>query len=141
MAKFVVEVRKKGTGEVYCGNKYQMVCGLQCFIRENGRPELNVFEQAEFKLFRDSLDAEMKRLISEGVGIEVKQAEPLSREEEDILWRKHYLGGSNPRALLDTMVFLLGRCFALRGGKEHRGLKFKQLSLIEGADGAPAKLC
>ena len=39
------------------------------------------------------------------------------------------------------MVFLPGRCFALRRGKEHRGLKFKQLSLIEGADGAQAKLC
>ena len=91
--------------------------------------------------FRDSLGAEMKRLISEGVGVEMKQAEPLSREEKDILWRKHYLGGSNRRTLLDTMVFLLGRCFALRESKEHRGLKFKQLSLIEGADGASAKLC
>ena len=50
LAKFVVEVGKKGAGEVYCGNTlYQMVCGLQRFIRENGRPELNVFEQPEFK--------------------------------------------------------------------------------------------
>ena len=106
LAKFVVEVQKKGTGEVYCGKtSYQIVCGLQRFKRENGRPKLNVLEQTEFKLFRDSLGAEMKRLISESVGIEVKQAEPLSREEEDILWRKHHLGGSNPRALSDTMVF------------------------------------
>ena len=67
----------------------------------------------------------MKSLISKGVGVEVKQAEPLSRDREDIRWRKHYLGGSNPRALLDTMVFLTERCFALRGGKEHRGQKLK----------------
>ena len=64
LAKFVVEVREKETGEVCCGNtSYQMVCGFQGFTGENGRPELNVFEQPEFKLFRDSLDAEMKRLI------------------------------------------------------------------------------
>ena len=78
----MTEVRKKETGEVYFGNTlYQTVCGLQHLIRENGRPELDIFEQPEFKLFRDSLDTEMKRLISEGVGVEVKQAEPLSREK------------------------------------------------------------
>ena len=118
-----------------------MVYGLQRFIREDGRPELNVFEQPEFKIFRGSFDPEMKSLNSEGVGVEVKQAKPLSKEEEDILWRKHYLGVSNPRALFDTVVFLLGRCFALSEGKEHRRLKFKWLSLIEGANGAQAKLC
>lgn len=83
----------------------------------------------------------MKRLISEGVGVCVKQAEPFSRDEEDILWSKHYIGGRNPRVLLDTMVFLFGRCFALPGGKEHRGLMFKQVSLVEGSHGVPDKLC
>ena len=42
-------------------------CGLQRFIRENGRAELNVFQHPEFKLFRDSINCEMKRLILEGV--------------------------------------------------------------------------
>ena len=121
-----------------CGFIFIIICG---FIRENGQPELNIFEQPEFKLFRDSLNGEMKRLTSEGVDVEIKQAEPLSRDEEDILWGKHYLGGSKPRTLLDTMVFLLRRCFGLRRDKEYGGLKFKQLSLIEGADKAQAKLC
>ena len=54
LAKFVVEVRKRENGEAYCGNNlYQMVCGLQRFIRENARAELNIFQQPEFKLFRD----------------------------------------------------------------------------------------
>ena len=39
------------------------------------------------------------------------------------------------------MVFLFGRCFALRGGKEHRGLMFKQLSFVEGSNGVSDKLC
>ena len=57
LAKFVLEVRKKESGELYQGNTlYQMICGLQRFMRKNGRPELNVFEQPEFKLLRDSLD-------------------------------------------------------------------------------------
>ena len=64
LAKFVLEIRKKQSGQVHCGSTfYQMVCELKRFIRDNGRPELNFFEQGEFKRFRDSLDAEMKRLI------------------------------------------------------------------------------
>ena len=54
LAKFVVEVRKRENGEAYYDNTlYQMVCRLQGFIRENGRAELNIFQQPEFKLFRD----------------------------------------------------------------------------------------
>ena len=53
-----------------------MVCGLQRFIRENGRAELNIFQQSEFKLFRDSIDCEMKIIILEDVGVCVKLAEP-----------------------------------------------------------------
>lgn len=97
LAKFVLEVRQKESGQAYCGNTlYQMVCGLQRFIRDNGRPELNFFEQSDFKLFRDSLGAEMKRLISVGVGVLVKEAEALTMDEEDILWRKNFLGRCNP---------------------------------------------
>ena len=102
---------------------------------------MNGQKQGEFKLFRDSLDAEIKRLISLGVGVVIKEAEALTMDEENILWRKNFLGRRNPRALLNSMVFLLGRWFALRGGKERRGPTFKQLTLVEGENSAPAKLC
>ena len=39
------------------------------------------------------------------------------------------------------MVFLFGRCFALRGGKEHCGLMFRQLSFIESSNWVSDKLC
>ena len=40
LAKFVLEIQKKESGHMYCGNTlYQMVCGLQRFIRDNERPE------------------------------------------------------------------------------------------------------
>ena len=37
------------------------------------------------------------------------------------------------------MAFVLGKCFALRGGQEHRGLKFKQFTLV--SVGESEKLC
>ena len=64
LAKFVVEVRKKEeAGKSYPPNSlYQLCCGLQRFLQNNGRPSLNIFEDCLFKHFQDSLDLEMKRL-------------------------------------------------------------------------------
>jgi hypothetical protein len=52
-----------------------MCCGIQQYLRDNGKPGLNLFENPSFKLFQDSLDAEMKRLTRKGVSSEVKQAQ------------------------------------------------------------------
>ena len=102
-------------------------------MRENGRTELNVFGQPEFKLLRDSLDSEMKRLISEGVGVQVKQTEPFI-VEQDILWNKKRLGSKSRKTLVNTMVFVSEKFFALRGCQEHSGLKFKQSKLVSAGE-------
>jgi hypothetical protein len=52
-------------------------------LRENGKPEINFFGNPCFKLFKDSLDARMKFLTSQGVGANVKQADPFTEEEEE----------------------------------------------------------
>jgi hypothetical protein len=55
-------------------------------LRENGKPAINIFEDASFKGFQDSLDSEMKRLTSLAVGSDVKQAQLFSEDEEEKLW-------------------------------------------------------
>ena len=54
-------------------------------------------------------------------------------EEEELLWQKGLLGENTPQSLLDTMVYMNGLYFALRGGKEHRDLRYNpsQIQLIE----------
>ena len=54
----------------------------------------------------------MKRLQSAGLGSKRKQAEPLTLEEEELLWEKKILGDHNPRALLNTVMFMNGLYFA-----------------------------
>ena len=118
-----------------------MCCGLQRFLRDNGRPGLNVFERPKFKHFQDCLDAEMKRLTNIiGVGSTVKQAEPLREDQEQKLWNLGLLGEDSHSVLLNTMVFLIGKNFSLRSGREHRNLKFSQLTLVPGTDREPEKL-
>ena len=101
-------------------------------LRNNGRPTLDIFKEGEFADFRTVLDSNMKRLQAAGIGVKRRQAEPTT-EEEEILWQKGILGCSGPQLLLDTMVYMNGLYFALRGGKEHRNLRHEptQFQLVE----------
>ena len=93
-----------------------------------------------FKHFQDTLDGEMKRLTSLGVGANVRQAQAFSEEQEELLWKSNLLGCDSPVTLLNTMVFLIGKNFLLRSGKEHRALKFSQLTVEDATGDEPEKL-
>ena len=49
-------------------------------------------------------------------------------EEENIMWASGVLGTHSPRALVDTLLFLIGMCFSLCGGQEHQQLCWQQLT-------------
>ena len=119
LCRFVTEIRKNN--------------GLEYPPNNCGRPELDTFKDPSFSDFRASLDAEMKRLQTAGIGSVKKQAEPLTIEEEELLWQKKLLGDHNPQSLLNTMMYMNGLHFALRSGSEHRQLRHKplQIQLIE----------
>ena len=82
----------------------------------------------------------MKRLTGLGVGLNIKEGQALSEDEENELWKLMLLGDSSPRVPLDKMVFLIGKNFSLRSGKENRNLKFSQLTLEPAVDKEPQKL-
>ena len=131
LCHFIHEARKKDGLEYPPNTLYHLVCGIMRHIRHNcGRPEIDFFKDSRF---RSSLDAEMKRLQSAGIGSVKKQAEPLTIEEEERLWENKILGDHNPKALLNTMMYMTGLYFALRSGVEHRQLRHypSQIELVE----------
>lgn len=79
LIRFVLEARKANGSEYPPNTLHHIVCGIMRHMRSTTMPGVDFFTQREFASFRDSLDAEMKRLQSSGLGSTHKQAEPLSR--------------------------------------------------------------
>ena len=95
-----------------------------------GKASIDIFKVGEFAEFRACLDAEMKRLQRNGLGSQTKKAEPLSEEEEEMLWSKGIIGKHSPQSLVDTVLFMSGLYFALRSGQEHRQLRAEPCQII-----------
>ena len=77
---------------------------------------------------RAAFDIVCRQLHNEGLGTMTKRSGFLTLEEEDLLWKNGAMGIDTPKQLLRVVVFYNGKNFALRGGDEHRQLKWSQLT-------------
>ena len=136
LSKFLLEARRMD-GNEYTGNTlHQMLCGLLRYLRLNGRQEIDFFKDIAFKNMLAVLDSKMKNLRRNGIGVVTKQAEPITLKEEETLWEQGCLGDMTPSILADTMIWMCGLFFALRGGAELRNLTRQQIKLIESPEGS-----
>ena len=139
LSKFVMEVRKIN-GQCYPPKTLlSIVMGLQSYLCQERQIRLNFLVDKDFESFRQVLDSEMKRLSATGLGTTSKQAEVITKEQEDSLWASKLLGDYSPLVLLRTIVYLNGKHFALRSGAEHHSLRFNspQITLHEPAGETP----
>lgn len=139
MTQFCLGARKVDGDEYQPNTLYHIICGLMRYVRENSIPDIDFLKDREFAGFRQSLDAEMKRIQSKGIGSDHKQAEPFTLEEEEMLWQNNILGDHTPEALLNTIIYMNGVYFALRSGDEHRQLRHNpcQIQVVERAGERP----
>ena len=123
MRVFVHEVVKKDGETPYPPNSlYQIVVSIQCYLRENGRPEINFLESPHYDKLCKSLEARMKELTSLGYGIQRKQAQPITRGMESMFWDKGIFSRESAAGLLNIVYFYNCKLFGLRAGDEHRSL-------------------
>ena len=69
-----------------------------------GGESIDIFSDKSFSFFKRVLDSEMKELQAAGIGVGVKQADPISMSHEEQLWDKGLLGDQTPAILLDTVI-------------------------------------
>ncbi|XP_063415916.1 uncharacterized protein LOC134697564 [Mytilus trossulus] len=117
---FLAEAKKTDGNDYPSASLYQLFVAIQGQIRLND-PAVNLLTQPTYVKCRKVLDSMMKKRSAEGLGAASRRrAEPISSLEENMLWERAVIGSDNLPKLLDTMVYLNGIHFALRGGKEHR---------------------
>ena len=84
---------KEKDGDLFVPNiLHHICCSIMRYLQTNGMPQIDIFKDSGFSQFRMVLDAEMKRLQSAGIGAVHRKAEPITFEEEEILWQKGILG-------------------------------------------------
>ncbi|XP_062586115.1 uncharacterized protein LOC134247754 [Saccostrea cucullata] len=131
MQFFIAEVHNKSGGEYHPNTLYEIVISIQHFLRASGR-FVSFLDDTDFVNMRSVLDAKMKELSRRGIGINRKQADIISVEQENEMWERGILGTDTAKKLVDTLLYSIGLNFALRAGQEHRNLRIgtnSQLSL------------
>ena len=73
-----------------------------------------------------TLDAEMKRLHGLGLSTSSKQVEPITPDEEALLWTNQQFGTHCVMALINTVYYYNCKVFRLRSYDEHRNLQCDQ---------------
>ena len=92
-----------------------------------GCPNFLERKDSRFAQFHGTLDALFRQLHSEGIGIQTKRTETITKEDEEKLWSSGVMGESTPKALQNATFFVVGKMFSLRGGAEHRNLKISHV--------------
>ena len=128
MGKFVLEVRKRDGKPYPPKSLYALVCCFKRFFEDNGMHGINPLcpSDVAFGDFRATLDAEMKRLHGLGLGTTTKQAQPITPDEEALLWTSRQLGTHSAKSMLNSVYYYNCKVFGLRCIDEHRNLQCSQ---------------
>lgn len=129
---FFFEVRKMN-GEYYPSNSLRDIFqGIGYYLNQILGKPYKLFSDKEFGDSRNALDASMKCANKAGIKPSGNgSASPISHEQEELMWSRNVLGHETPKQLINTIFFLAGKYFALRGGKEHRELEWQNQIRLE----------
>ena len=119
LCSFVNEVRRKD-GKEYPGKTlYDLVLCVQFYLEQKGI-FWKLIDGEEFMRLKFTLDNLMKKRCAERLG-GTMSSDPISFGQEEVLWEKGILGEQSPEQLRNTVLYLLGISFVLRGGMNTGG--------------------
>ncbi len=114
LCSFVNEVRRKDSQEYPGKTLYDLVLCVQFYLEQKGI-FWKLIDDQEFVRLKFTLDNLMKKRCAERLGGTLS-SDPITFEQEEVLWEKGILGEQSPDQLRNTVLYLLGISFALRGG-------------------------
>ncbi len=125
LSRHAVETRGE-KGRIYPpGTVHSLLSGLQRHMLSlNPSAARFLDKNTQFKELHGTLDSIFRHLHESGAGHQVRQAEVITREVENMLWESGQLGTSTPKALSNAVFYYNGKSFCLRGGMENRKLGY-----------------
>ena len=127
MGKFVLEVRKKDGNEYPPKTVYALVCCFKRFFEQNGIHAVNPLNATDARIWGFQSYFRCRNETS-AQGTQSKQAEPITEDEECLLWSSGQLGVHTAKSLLNTVYYYNCKVFGLRSYDEHRNLRRGQYS-------------
>ena len=97
LAKFIFEMSKSDGTRCPRDSLVSIVAEINTHLKEERT--IDLFKNDDFRHFRSVLDAACIESSRNGVGIQRKQAEVITADEEELMWTRKVLGGHSPRAL------------------------------------------
>lgn len=132
---FIFEAKRQDGNDYPPNTLYNIVCGINRYIR-SAFPDINIMsDDLRFVYIRKCLDARMKELTQRGVGVIRKQAEPVSDEQEALLWEKSSFSMNDAVGLQRAVYFYVCKAFGLRAVDEHRNMQISQFEFGEDDQG------
>ena len=119
---FITEVKKVDGTDFPCKTLYNIVICIHFHLETLGFG-WKIIKKEAFKDIKFTLDSIMKIHTRQGLGHSVYQATVLNATNEEYLWSLGYFGTYNPQVLLNTLVLMIGKGFALCAGKENYKLR------------------
>lgn len=119
LERFYAELRTKD------GKEYEPEClavmqsSLDRYLKERNYPT-SIVRGNEFHTSNITLKGKATQLREDGKGSRPNASKPLTREEEDELWRSGKLGADDPQTLLHTVWHILTQHLGFRGRQEHK---------------------
>ncbi|XP_015794142.1 uncharacterized protein LOC107370688 [Tetranychus urticae] len=131
---FVMEVRNKD-GEEYSPNSIkQIMTNLFRYLKDNCHyPGLSFVDRKSpfFKI----IEARMKKMRINGLGLQLKKADVVTADDEEKLWATKVINMDTSSGLFAAVFFYTGKTLALRGREEHRKLNIEQFELKTDSQG------
>ena len=70
-----------------------------------------------------------------GLGKRKRKADPLSLEDEEMIWSSGVLDGNSPSSLNYLVFFLVSQHMGTRGRQEHHQIRVEDLRIVRDVDG------
>ena len=129
LQEFYCHVRKQNGDEYEPDSLRTMLAALDRHLSGRGC-SYSIIKEREFKESRLVLNGKAIQLRENGKGKKSKKADPLTAEEEEILWNTGVLGGDNPKSLNHTVFYIISQHFGTRGRQEHHQIRVEHLRFV-----------